>query len=241
MSGEPGAGAAALGCLVAAPGPSLQRRIDIYLETVRQKTLQRLRVSFARVAKLAGDEAFARLVEAHVRACPPAQRTPEDLMASLPAFLMATPQTRRADLGDLARLELARSDVAMEASGEPATFAGLAAMGPACGKAKLTLAPALRLVDLAYDVLPVWQGLEDAGPLPEPIAAATRLLVWRNGLAVFHARVDAEEGAALERALAGATLNEICAAFASRHDAEDAAYTALYGWFARGLVVGVQP
>ena len=222
-------------------GVPLRRRLEVYADTIRLKAVHALGVPFPKVAALLGKARFEDLVVEHRASCPRATRRILDLVQGLPDFLAKDPvRWGRPDLGDLALLELVRHRLSAEAGAEtvgPETLAALDEGGWAT--ATLRFVPALRLVRVGFDVAAVWECLDRKADLPPPRATPITLLVWRKGLGVFHSVLEQPEAGALERAVAGAALSEVCDAFAGREAAADEAYAALHGWFTDGLVASV--
>jgi hypothetical protein len=81
--------------------------------------------------------------------------------------------------------------------------------------------------------------VELRAPLPAPVRGPAAVAVWRAGYDVFHAALAADEAEALARALGGASIAEVCAAFVGRDDPEHAAFEALASWVTEGWVAGV--
>jgi hypothetical protein len=215
-----------------------RRRVAAYSEAIRGKSAHAVGVPFRKISAFLGDQGFLELFDAHKRSRPPERRSLRDLVWGLPEFLADDARWGRVDLGALAALELARHEVSLDVGVEPAGPGALAALEagrwPA---ATLQLVPALRLLRLPFDVSGLWKCLDDGiAPLP-PVEAATRFVVWRKGLDVFHSVLPAAEASALDRAAAGAPLSEILAAFGH---APERAHAALYGWLTDGLVGSVK-
>jgi hypothetical protein len=219
----------------------LRRRVQVYADAVRFKTAHALGVPFPKVAALLGEARFLELVVQHMTSCPRARRTVLNLMEDLPTYL-AQDAVRwgRSDLGDLALLERVRHELSAEVGAEtvgPETLAGLDDRGWAT--AILRFIPALRVVRVGFDVTAVWECVDRKVEPPPPRAAPVTLLVWRKGPQVFHSVLEEPETRALERALGGAALSEVCDAFAGQEAAGDQAYAALHGWLSDGLVASV--
>ncbi len=224
----PGARPAA-DCFVSTPKLSAEQRLDIYANMFVWRQIDALREDFPKLAQLLGDEGFYATAERYLRANPSTHPSLGQLGRHLASFLAESPGPRP-DLADLAALEWARCEVFEEAHVRGATPDLV--RGPDPAQIVLRTVPALRLLSLRHDVVPLWKDLEDGNaaplPRPEPIAVA----VWRKGFVVFHVAVATDEGVALRRAMSGATLSEVCEAFADRGDAVQAALSAVASWFA---------
>ena len=238
-SGQPSA--EMLGFIADAPGAPASARVRMYAENLRVKTTDGLGAAYKRLARLLGPTLFQELADAYVRAFHPPRRTIDDLVNGLPAFLDHDPvRWGRPDLSDLATLELARNEMVGEAAGDPQGPEALAALAPdEWASARLRFIAALRLLRLRFDVGSLWTCLDQGLEPPPPAAGPLPVLVWRARHTVFHSVLSAEEADALERALAGLTLAEVCEAFAAQEFPADAACGALAGWFEDRLVLSL--
>jgi len=215
-------------------------RIGIYAGMYASRLVDALRADFPKLAALLGEERFRVLGEAYARAHPSAAPDIGRFGRHLAGYLRAYPARGRPDLSDLAALEWARSEAFFEAPAGPAGREDLAALGAErFAAARLRLVPALRLVRLEHGVVPLWRALEDGAPPPPPVPGASAAAVWRRGFDVLHAAIGPEEALALEAALRGEALGEICGAFAGREDAAEAAFAALGSWLDEGWVARV--
>ena len=224
----PGARLAA-DCFVSTPDLSAEERLDIYANMFVWRQIDALREDFPKLAQLLGDEGFYATAEKYLRAHPSTHPSLAQLGRHFASFLAESPSPRT-DLADLAALEWARCQVFEEAHVRPA--APDLVSGPDPAQIVLRTVPALRLLSLRHDVVPLWQDLEDGKTPLSPRNGPTAVAVWRRDFVVFHAGIAADEAAALHRAMSGATLGEVCEAFADRGDAVQAALSAVASWFA---------
>lgn len=223
---------------------SPERRVEIYAHMYLGRQVDALKEDFPKLAALLGDDGFAELVSAYVQVFPSEHPSLGRLGRKVAHFLAQADRAGfRPDLADLAALEWARAEVFVERD-SPSAAADAFARVPAerFAEARCRLGAAWRLLSLRHDPLALWRAVENGEPVPGPIAAASHILVWRKGWAVYHAAVDGHEARALERAARGATLGEICEAFSARgEEAATAAFAALQSWVAEGLVAAVEP
>jgi hypothetical protein len=200
---------------------------------------ERLSSVFPKLQALMGPTAFRALSDKNARACPRSERSMETLARRLPLFLRG--HGTRDDLADLGALELARKEVAEEADEEPVPAAALASLAPLdWEEARLHFVPATRLLRLGFDVTEVWESVDAGRPAPGPNPLPVSVLVWRKGRTVYHSTVDDDEGHALEAVRRRTALAEVCDAFRENANPAEAAYAALHGWFADGLVSRVE-
>ncbi|MEL6800959.1 MAG: DNA-binding domain-containing protein [Pseudomonadota bacterium] len=199
-------------------GRPATKRFDIYRNNVVISLTEALGVAFPVVAKLLGGEMFDRLAGTFVRAHPPSSPVLMLYGAALPAFLEHfAPLKHIGYLPDVARLEQAIREAYHAADADAVPPDALAALPPeALTAARITLAPAVRLVRSPWPVHAIWQfnmvdgapkpAMEAQGVLvvrpafdPEPVllgpGAAAFLLAVQDGLTI---------GDAFERATASA-------------------------------------
>ena len=214
-------------------------RLHIYADMFLVRQVDALRGEFPLVATLLGDHAFFDFAQKYIRAHPSEHPDIGQLGRKLPDFIRA--HDVRGDLAELAELEHARSTVFAAADALPVTWDALVALGQdAFASVRVKLVPALQTHVFAHDVEALVEALRE-GETPEPIALEGKatLVVWRQGFEVFHVTLSAVEADALERARAGATLAEVCDAFANEDDAANVALSAIASWFNEGWIAAL--
>ena len=217
-------------------------RLRIYADMWFWRQEDALRAEFPAVAASVGEERFRLLCREYLRAHPSEHHDIGRLGRHLPAFLRRHPAPDRSDLGDLAELEWARSEVFFEGPSRVAGREALASLAPdEFPRARLRFVPALRLLSLEHPVHEPWrEALRGEEPRPAH-PSPTHLAVWRAGQDVLHAPLDGNEGTALRAALAGASLLDVCARFAAVDEPATAGFVALSSWIDEGWVSAVQP
>jgi hypothetical protein len=221
---------------VGTPSLPARERLAIYAEMYLWRQVDALREDFPKLAAVIGDAGFYAFAEGYVRAHPSEDPSLSKLGRRVADHLAHRP-AGRADLPDLARLEWARAE-AFEAEEVPlAGIHSLRAIAPEeLPRVRLGFAPAVRLLRLEHDAPALWLAIEDGAALPPPRVAHLAVAVWRKEFEVFHAVLEADEARALERALAGEALGEVCEPFGGRGDAAEAALRAVASWFTEGWV-----
>jgi hypothetical protein len=183
---------AAADCFVSSPDLSAEERLDIYANMFIWRQIDALREDFPKLAQLLGDEGFYATAEKYLRAHPSTHPSLGQLGRHFASFLAESPGPRP-DLADLAALEWARCEVFEEAH-VPTASPGLV-RGPDPAQIVLRTVPALRLLSLRHDVVPLWKDLEDGNVTPLPRPQPASVAVWRKEFVVFHAGLAADEDA----------------------------------------------
>ncbi len=204
-------------------------RVNIYAEMYWLRIRDVLRDDYTRLRARMGDDAFDAMCSKYLVANISTHPSLSFIGARLPEFL----STQEVPLfyRDLAALERARTAAFIAPDGPTLETAALARLGSAFGWAVMSMQPSLHLLALSHDVISVFNKPE---VLPE--ARLQRVVVWRQGFTVFHVEVPADEALALQRAMEGQTLTEVCEAFAAREDPANAAFAAISSWTGEGMV-----
>ncbi len=216
-------------------------RLDIYADMYFVRIRDALRQELAKTAAVIGDAAFHDLALDYLDACRPAHPSLREAGARLPAFLetYAPLAAERPWLAELARLERVRLELFDGPDATPLAAEALRAL-PAENFAgfALELIPCHAILDNRFSVAPVWRSDDPAATVPE--AADETLLVWRQGIAVFHRAVEREEADWLRRiAAGGVSFGALCDGLGEGRSAEAAAARAfeLFGtWIADELL-----
>lgn len=223
--------------------PRLTRSFaDHFSAIARLREASRLRLEHPITARLLGDARLGTLSQQYARWLRSGAPPPAAEPASFSRFLRQLRSAARADLADLAALEEARTDVALEPPPRPIARDALAglAFGPFLAS-RLQLIAALRVLILDHDAMALWRRVS-AGLLPDPPdPMPTVAVVWQSGPDILHARLDFDEGLALETALAGDSLVHVCAAFGRSEDPAQTAFATLGSWFDEGWISAVLP
>ncbi|HJY85004.1 MAG TPA: DNA-binding domain-containing protein [Candidatus Binatia bacterium] len=219
-----------------------EERIAIYAQMYYTRLLEVLREDFPQVAAILGCERFAEVARTYLACHPSTHPSLRNLGRHFAAFLDTRPEVASLPfLRDLARLEWARGEVFDAPDAEPLRLAHLHGFSP-------DEWPALR-----FQLIPAFQVLHSDWPVHEIWAAAgeetpdrncerrekTAVRVWRDGFAVYHAKMDATEQVALARVRAGESFAVICAALESVVAVEEAASvmgSLLLRWIEDGIL-----
>ena len=198
-------------------------RLEIYRDMYFARMTEVMTATFPKVAARMGEHDFGHMTAGFIDAHPSRHPSLRWVGQELATFLGENEQPDW--LCDLARLEWARADV-FDARDEPiVSVAELQALDPTQFAAfPVKLIDARRVVEASTAVDKVWRGGE-----PEPGPRA--LLVWRQGVEVFHRVLDPLEARVLPAArMPFAALCERIAEEVGDEDAAQAAFRLLARW-----------
>ena len=143
-------------------------RFDVYRNNVTASLTEALRQAFPVIRKLVGEEFFTAMAIAHARAHPPRSPVMMFYGADMPGFLAAFPPVAHLGyLPDIARLELALREAYHAADTAPVAADRLAALpGAEFLSARISFAPALRIVQSRWPVHAIWSANVAGTPMP---------------------------------------------------------------------------
>ncbi|MYH56631.1 MAG: DUF2063 domain-containing protein [Boseongicola sp. SB0675_bin_26] len=185
------------------------RRFDVYRNNVAVSLTEALEVGFPVIRKLVGQENFKLLASAYLRRHPPRSPLMMHFGADMASFLADFKPTRKTGyLPDVARLELAIRESYHAADADPISPAELEALPPdALVRARVLLAPSLRLVRSSWPILSIWRfNVEDGAKSPE--MAAEDVLVARPDLDPFPRLLPSGGAEFVSALLTGATFGD---------------------------------
>jgi len=155
------------------------RRFDVYRNNVASSLIDALEVGFPAVQKLIGRTNFRAIMGVFLRQHPPEAPMIAVYGAALPQFLAGfSPLAHLGYLRDVARLEQALRESYHAADAAPVDPAELQAMHPdLLPAARVTLAPAMRLIRSDWPLHAIWTYAMEGGA--QPHAAAEDVVVTR--------------------------------------------------------------
>lgn len=213
--------------------------LSVYVEMYWGRLVMALADDFPVVVTMLGRPLFERVAVTHLKRHP----------SSAPsiAFIGRKLEDTLEYLGfgeeaAVARFEWARNAAFWSPDRAAVTATALGALGEALGEARLTLAPSLQLVTIPEAAL---LRVEAHGKAlegqPAPTDGTCAVAVWRQGGTIVHARLEADEASALERARGGDTVASCCEAFANADSPADESVGAIVRWVSRGWIVAFAP
>jgi hypothetical protein len=220
-------------------------RVGVYQGMYLLRMVEALQGDYPAVAHFLGDDAFADLVTRYCKAHPSASYTFNRLGAKFPEFIASSRGLRRRSfLADLARLELAVTDV-FDAPETPAWSADAIASVPEHEWPTAVLRPiaALRALSFGYPVNAYLQSVKDDDhDHPPTHRKATRVVVWRKSYEVWRLDVAEKPFALLQSLLKGQPFGEAVARAAKGLEGVggEPIYRWLRDWVAEGMFAGIE-
>lgn len=202
-----------------------EQRLELYSEMYFLRLHEALVADFPTLVALLGAGEFEKLARAYVTKHPSSHPSLNRLGDRLPAFVAGPAKVKKkALLHDVARLELAMSEVFDAPRAVPLDTDALARVAPeAWAQARLRLAPAFRLLALDHVVNPLVTAVRREEKLPAATKKKSWVAVYRKDYAVW--RMDLTEpmfrvlaafarGATLEKAIAASRVADPTVVFA---------------------------
>jgi len=222
-------------------GSQAKRRFGVYRNNVFVSLTQALATRFPVCVALVGEEFFREMARLYIEHSPP--RSPllmtygDDFGDFVDAFPPAAPVPF---LGDMVRLEAARTRAYHAADAEPLNVEELASLSScAWGQARAELHPSVELVRSAYPIVTIWNahnGAAEEGPIDGSIAEDA--LVARPDVEVEIYQLPVGGAVFLSSLLHGATFREAADDGASADSGFDLV-TNLTGLMTHRVIVGL--
>jgi len=236
---------AILRSVVDAPPLAPAARVKIYRNAYRVRLLDALKDTYPVLFKILGDEVFENLGDAFIDAHPSVHRSIRWYGRELADFLaQQPPYAEQPILAEIALFEWTLSEVFDAADAVPVGREALQAVDPGSwDRLRFEFHPSVRLLDLTWNTVAVWQAMSRDEDPPRPEAAETPIpwLLWRRELTNRFRSLDEAECAALEAARSGEPFGEICAALRAWLSEEEIplrAATLIGTWTDCGMITG---
>jgi hypothetical protein len=213
-------------------------RVGIYHGMYLLRMEEALQVDYPGLAHFLGGARFRELVRGYVQQHPSRSYTLNRLGDHLPDYVQtAVGIPRRAFCHDLARLELAVSQVFDAEEAPSLTADEVAAVPPdAWEGAVLQPIPALRVLTLRYPVNAYLSSVrEDRHDHPPTRQRASFVAIYRRDYAIYRKDIQAAAHDLLADLVAGRTLGEAITAATARPGRRAPSEEELFGWF-RGWI-----
>jgi hypothetical protein len=231
---------------VVLPSRTLQpiQRVGIYHGMFMLRMIEALAADYPALSHYLGEEKFEALVRDYVQQFPSRSYTLNRLGDSLPEFIAALTWKRRLFLRDLARLELAVTQVFDEAEVAPLPADAIASIAPErIADARIRPIAALRLVRLDYDANAAFQAFREDREMM-PVRRRTWVAVYRRDYSVFRMPLSREAFTFLQSLVVeGSTIGDAVATFHQsirRLPEQQELFVWFRDWSAAGLFAAVE-
>jgi len=212
-----------------------EERIELYRDMYEVRMIEALEADYELLNAFLGHGKFHRLAWDYLQAHPSTSYTLNHFGDRMPEFIESeATTTRRALLADVARLELAMTEVFDEAESTPLEAAALSAVDPAqLAGVRLVTIPALRLLALRYPVNDLLNAFRNEEPLVPPRKGAMWLAVHRRDYAVYRLPLTERAYVMLSALRDGRTIGETIDLLPHLTGEE------LFGWFREWSAAGL--
>lgn len=222
-------------------------RLSIYGDGYRTRLIEALEANFPVLAQLLGDEDFATLGTAYVRAHDSPFFNIRHYGNALADFLATDPGYAGAPvLAELARWEWTMTEVFDAADVESLSIEALARVkSEEWAELRFDWHPSLRRLALLWNAPQTWKAVSDDAEPPEVELSAVPVewLLWRQDLRTYYRSLTPPEVMALDAARAGESFGELCGLLSAElGEAQAPARAAgfLRDWIESGLIIAVR-
>ena len=240
-------GESAIEALIADTPPlTKEARLGIYRHAYVARLIEALQNYYPVLYQILGDEDFAALGAAFVRAHPSVHRSIRWYGREVAAFLRVEPPfAEQPILAEIASFEWRLAESFDSADSTVVGRSALASVAPA-EWADLTFRfhPSVQRLAFEWNTIAVWKALsaEETPPAPERSADAVEWLIWRDNLENYFRSLDDVEVTALDAALEGRNFAQVCAALSQQLPDEEVplrAASLIATWLDGGLLAGL--
>ena len=236
---------AILKSVIDAPPLAPAERVKVYRNAYRVRLSDALQDTYPVLFKILGDEVFESLGREFIGAHPSVHRSIRWYGRELGDFLVQRPPyAEQPILAEIARFEWTLSEVFDAADAAPIGRDALQAVDPGSwDRLQFVFHPSVRLLDLTWNTVAVWQSMsrDEAPPQPEMAETSIPWLLWRRDLTNRFRSLDAAEKASLEAGLSGMRFGELCAVLRQWLPEEEIplrAATLIGTWTDSGIITG---
>ena len=211
-----------------------EERIELYRDMYEMRMIEALEGDYPALRAFLGHAKFHRLAWDYIQAHPSTSYTLNRLGDHMPEFIEQDARTARPLLADLARLELAMTEVFDEAEAAPLDSAAFAGIDPTqLAGTRLVTIPALRLLVLRYPVNDLFSAFREEEALVVPRKRPSWLAVHRRDYSVYRTPLTERAFVMLSALRDGKTIGETIELLPHLTGDE------LFGWFREWSAAGL--
>ena len=220
------------------------KRLSIYADAYCLRIIEALATAYPKLRSLLGDDFFDSTARSYIKQYPSAYRNMRWVGGEMAAHLQ-TSLLQHPIASEMAQFEWALG-IAFDAEDAPIfSLQELAKILPEDWAAlKFILHPSAHLLPLQWNVVQIWNALNNEETPPNAVLTNAPCLVWRMDLNAYFKSVDAAEFAALQSVMAGASFGALCEQLQENaseeavadHQSMVQAAQYLSGWLNEGLI-----
>ncbi len=203
---------------VVSPSHSLDavQRVEIYHGMYMMRMIESIAADYPALQQHLGESAFESLIGDYVLSHPSTSYTLNRLGDELPAFIKTSTIPRKIFCYDLARLELAMTQVFDEEERAPLASDSIGSIAPEdLERVRFVPIPALRLHEFSYDANSSFQAHREGAPIV-PRRVRSWLVIHRRDYSVYRMPLERPAFTLLEGLVQGKSLGEALASFQRR-------------------------
>ncbi len=211
-------------------GALAQHRLATYYNAYRIRLIDALAVNYPVLRGFLGETAFENLALGYLSRHPSRHASIRWFGDQLPAYLPAAAELTNIDLlREIASFDWARTTVFDATNCSSLVTLETMARLPVeqWPQLQFQFKPAIRWLDLSYNVPQLAAAIDRETGLPEPLAAEPqRWLVWRKDHNLYWRSLEVDEAWALEAAMRGSSFSTVCDGLLEWLDSEQVAISA---------------
>lgn len=227
-----------------APPIDTAARLSIYSHAYSARLIEVLELDFPGLHTLLGEDGFDQMAQAYLKAFPSKNRSVRGFPEQMPFFLSKVqPYSEYPVLAEMAAFEWAFEHVLDAADAAKISVHQIEKIPPEeWGYMRFQWHPAVQRLNLKWNVVSIWQAVEEGKEAPEPQASESPIpwLLWRSeDLQVFFQSLSVEEAWALDAAKRGQSFAQICEGLCEWIDEQNVGLRAaelLKKWLEYGLI-----
>ena len=226
---------------------SADSRLAIYHHAYRLRLLDALASTFPILYQFLGTDDFEALADAYITHYPSTFRSIRWYGDQLPSYLLQHPHYLAYPfVAELAQFEWTLAEAFDAADATSININDVALIPPdAWMTMHLHTQPAIRRLDLSWNVAAIWQAISDERDPPDAECAATPMpyILWRNQHDNQFCQLSPQEACAIDALLQGVNFGKICEDLCQWFSEEEAigfAASLLKGWVEAGLITHVK-
>jgi hypothetical protein len=225
-------------CIIDDAKVGVEKRLSIYADAYRLRIIEALATAYPKLHMLLGDDLFDATARQYIDQYPSSYRNmrwvgnqmSQHLTNVLPQHPIAAELASFEWVLGLAfdaedALVLQLEDLATI---PPETWADLS----------FEFHPSMQLLDLQWNVIPVWQALDAEVMPPGPVQTNEPCLIWRNDLNSHYRSLDVQEYQAIQQVKADTSFGNLCESLYTTLEAAATQQAAQYlaGWLEAGII-----